>query len=259
VINTLISPFQAVILGIVQGITEWLPISSSGHLVILQESLGVEVPIFFDIALHVATLIVVLVFFRKEVLDILSALTRLDFKSPGGKLAVLIAAGSLPTALIGVTFKDTFKLFFHNLQYIGFALLATGILLYFSERHEAQKDLKLLHALVIGIAQGIAIIPGISRSGTTISTALLLGIEKEKAARFSFLLSIPAILGATAYDATSADFTRINLLSLSAGMITSSIVGYISLKTLLKIVVTQRFHYFAYYCLTLGAILILLK
>jgi undecaprenyl-diphosphatase len=208
--------------------------------------------------LHVATLVVVLVFFRSEVLSIASALLRFDFKSTGGRLALLIAVGSVPTGIIGFTFKDTFELFFHNLQYVGFALFATGVLLFFSERFEAERELTVRHALVIGLAQGIAIIPGVSRSGTTISTALLLGVEKERAARFSFLLSVPAIIGATVFEAGEVNLSEINVLSFAVGMLFSAMVGYLSLKVLLKLVVSQRFHYFAYYCLTVGAVLIFL-
>ncbi|MDQ6973584.1 MAG: undecaprenyl-diphosphate phosphatase [Mariprofundaceae bacterium] len=141
----MLSLIQAIILGVVQGVTEWLPISSSGHLVMVQELLGWEVPIFFDIALHAATLLVVLVFFRSEVLSIASALRRFDFRSTGGRLALLIAVGSVPTAIIGFTFRDTFELFFHNLQYVGFALFATGVLLFFSERFEGERELTVPH------------------------------------------------------------------------------------------------------------------
>lgn len=254
----MVSLTQAIVLGIVQGITEWLPISSSGHLVMVQEFLGWRAPIFFDIMLHVATLAVVLVYFREEVMSILSSLARFDFSSEGGRLALLILLGSIPTGLIGVVFRDTFELFFHNLRYVGFALFGTGVLLFFSERFESDKDLSPSHALLIGLAQGVAIIPGVSRSGATISTALLLGVEKKKAASFSFLLSVPAIIGASLLEAGEVVPGEVHVMGLVVGMLASAVVGYLSLSVLLRLVVSQRFHYFAYYCLMLGLVLIFL-
>lgn len=252
------------ILGVVQGITEWLPISSSGHLAIIQNSLGLrkeENPlIFLDIMLHVGTLCVVLVAFRKDIAKIVKAVVRLDFKTEEGKLALFILVGSVPTALISFALYPIFESFFENLLAVGVALLVTGFFLFASKRGKNNKELGYLDSFVIGVAQGIAFIPGISRSGVTIATGLLRGVEKEKVFRYSFLLYIPAVMG-TAIASTIMEFRNSSMQDIYVpailfGVITSMILGYISLKLLQRIVMKEKFHLFAYYCWILGAIIV---
>lgn len=250
---------ETIILAVVQGVTEWLPISSSGHLVIVQGWLfpEEELPLIFSVMLHVGTLCAVLLMFWRDIVKIFKALIKLDFRIEEGKLALYIAVGSVPTAFIGFLFHDIFKSFFHNLFAVSIALLITGSFIYVSERRKNGKELGWLDSLLIGIAQGIAIIPGISRSGATITTGLLRKVEKEKAFRYSFLLSIPAIIGATVTESMRVSVGDVDAAIMFLGVVTSMIVGYVSLKLLLKVVLKERFHLFAYYCWTVGSIVIL--
>ncbi len=215
-----------------------------------------ELPLIFDVMLHVGTLCAVVLMFWREIVEILKALVRLDFKTEEGKLALYIVVGSVPTAFIGLLFHDIFESFFYNLFAVGIALLITGSFLYVSERRKNGEELGLLDSLLIGVAQGISIIPGISRSGATITTGLLRKVEKEKAFRYSFLLSIPAITGATVTESMRVNVVNIDVAVMFLGVLTSMIVGYVSLKLLLKMVLKEKFHLFAYYCWTVGAIII---
>lgn len=246
-----------ILLAIVQGITEWLPVSSSGHLVIAQEWLGLELPLIFDVMLHVGTLGVIIVVFWKDIVKMIVAIVRLDFGTEEGKLALFIAVGSVPTALMGFFFHDIFESFFNNVLVVGIALLVTGFSLHVSERQKGEKKLSYLDSLLTGIAQGASIIPGISRSGLTIATGLLRKVEKETAFKYSFLLSMPAIIGATITESRELIIGDLNLLALFIGVVTSFSVGYVSLKVLKKIVMNEKFHLFAYYCWTVGAMVVL--
>tara|TARA_Y100000310_G_C20687341_1_gene819939 strand:- start:1467 stop:2216 length:750 start_codon:yes stop_codon:yes gene_type:complete len=246
--------FEIVILSIVQGITEWLPISSSGHLVIFQQFFNMEVPIYFDILLHFATLIVIFLVFYKDIIKILKALIKLDFKDEYGKLALYLIIGSIPIAIIGLVFKDFLLSLFTNTKVVGVGLLTTALFLISTKFFEGKKKLSTFPAIVIGIAQALAIIPGVSRSGSTISTSLLLGIRKELAVKFSFLLSVPAILGATILEYTPTTITKEAIL----GVLLTIIVGYISLKLTIKLVLNKKFHYFSIYCLVLGILLLII-
>jgi len=248
---------EILILAVVQGITEWLPISSSGHLVIVEELLGLEpLPLLFPVMLHVGTLLVVLLTFRRDITEILKALVRLDFKSEEGKLALYVAVGSVPTAIIGFLFHDIFESFFYSLLAVGLALLITGSFLYLSKSRRNGRELSWLDSLLIGVAQGVAIIPGISRSGVTITTGLLRKVDKEKVFRYSFLLSIPAIIGATVIESMNLTVSNVDVANLFLGAVVSMIVGYASLKLLFRIILRERFHLFAYYCWIVGMILI---
>jgi len=253
------SIIETLILGIIQGLTEWLPVSSSGQLAIAKEFLGWQPPIIFYVLLHLGTLFVVVAFFRKRVVKILKALIRRDLKSEEGNLAAFVVVGSIPTAVIGYVFQELFESFFDNLLVVGVALLATGFLLFVSERREGNRALNYLDSLLVGIAQGIAIIPGISRSGSTIATALLKKVDRETAFEFSFLLSIPAVLGATI-----AKVGDLNLLigggdtvAVVVSVVASMIVGYFSLKVLLRLVMKKKFHWFAFYCWAAGALVLI--
>jgi len=163
------SLIETLIQAIIQGITEWLPISSSGHLVIVQQYLLHEQPpLIFDIALHIGTLFVIVAVFWKEIIGVLRALIRLNFETEEGKLALFIVVGSIPTAFIGYVFRDILESLFHSVLIVGVALVVNGSFLFISERRADGRELTYLDSLLIGIAQGVAIIPGISRSGATI-------------------------------------------------------------------------------------------
>jgi undecaprenyl-diphosphatase len=255
---------KAIILGIIQGLTEWLPISSTGHLKLAEHFLDLKAPILFDVILHIGTLIVILFFFRKDIKNILLALVRLDFKTENGKLIPLIIVGTIPTALIGIIFGDYIETTFESIQPIAIAFLICGTMLYSSKAGKEKTDsISYLTALIIGTAQGIAIIPGISRSGTTIAVALLLGVKREKALKFSFLLSIPAILGAlglTVYKQFDELATAgLGWIEILVGIALAMLVGYLALELLWKVLAKKKFHFFAFYCWLLGAALVVLS
>jgi undecaprenyl-diphosphatase len=252
----LVTLIEAFILAVVQGLTEWLPVSSSGHLVIFQHFLGLNPPLIFDLMLHIGTLTVVLVVFRQDIIDILKALTRRDTRSDDGRLAIYIVVGSIPITIVGVTLRNTIEKLFSNLLAVGIALLVTAAILFVSEKRTGNKKIKTADSLIVGLAQAAALIPGISRSGTTISTGLLRKIDKQTAFKFSFLLSAPTIVGATVFELKDLTITNIDAACIFLGTIVSMVVGYISLKILQKIVMSQKFHLFANYCAVVGAAII---
>ncbi|MBT4446713.1 undecaprenyl-diphosphate phosphatase [archaeon] len=248
--------WQSLILGIVQGITEWLPISSSGHLVIFQQMFGLSVPLSFDILLHFSTLLVLLTVYYKDLVAICKSWIFLETKSTEFKLGLMLIIGSIPTALIGLYFKDSFVLLYGSLLAVGIAELFTAGVLFLSSKAKENQKLSAPSAILIGIAQGIAIIPGVSRSGTTISAGLLLGLKREAAAKYSFLLALPAIAGATILEGPAIFSGGIGFVTVMIGMITSYIVGLLTLKWLLKLIQRKSFYMFGWYCLGLGLILV---
>ena len=252
----MVTLLEAVILAVIQGLTEWLPVSSSGHLVIAKTFLDLNPPLIFDVMLHFGTLIVVLAVFRNDILKIFKALVKRNFNSQEGKFALHIIVGSIPIAIIGVTFYSFIKSLFSNLLAAGVALLVTGCVLFISEKRLGTKKMNTLDSLLVGLAQAIAIIPGISRSGLTISTGLLRKIDKATAFRFSFLLSVPAIIGATIIEVKDLVVGNVDVLPVAVGVIVSMLVGYASLKLLQKIVMTEKFHLFAYYCWAVGVTIV---
>lgn len=263
---------QSFILGLVQGLTEFLPISSSGHLVILQHLMGFKKPmLFFDIMLHLGTLGAVIAVFwqdlkkigQEEILPLLKGFCN----NPGllsalsrARMTLLIMLATIPTGLIGYLFKEPLESLFASTYAVGFALCFTGTLLWFT-KYCKKKDatLKTYQALLIGLAQGIAITPGISRSGTTIATGLFLGLSGELAARFSFLLSIPAILGAVSLELSSSTIsTHTPFLPTLLGTLTAALMGYLALRYLLKVISHGKLYHFSYYCWLLGALALVL-
>jgi undecaprenyl-diphosphatase len=255
---------QTIILGLIQGLTEWLPISSTGHLRLTEHFLDLKVPILFDVLLHAGTLIVTLLFFHKDIKNILVALGKRDFKTENGKLIPLIIVGTIPTALIGLIFGNAIEALFSNLLPIAGAFVICGVVLYSSKiGNEKKESIGYLEALVIGTAQGIAIIPGISRSGLTIAVALLLGTKREKAFKFSFLLSVPAIIGAlglTLYEQHAAlVLAGVGWTEILVGVVVSMVVGYFALNLLRKIIAHKKFYFFAFYCWLLSIVLIALS
>jgi len=253
----MVTLIEVFILAVVQGLTEWLPVSSSGHLVITQKILGLNLPLIYSVMLHVGTLIVVLTVFRKDIIDIIKALTKRDFETEEGKLALFIAVGSIPIAIVGFVFYDFFKSLFSNLPAVGLALLITGCILFVSEKRIGNRKLGTLDSLLIGLAQAFTIIPGISRSGITVATGLLRKIDKTTAFKYSFLLSVPAIIGATLVESKELVLGNVDIIPLLLGATISMIVGYASLRLLQKIVMKEKIHLFAYYCWTVGVAIII--
>jgi undecaprenyl-diphosphatase len=251
----MVSVIQAVFLGVLQGLTEWLPVSSSGHLVIAQQFFSIEVPIFFDIMLHVGTATVVVWFMRREVLAMFKALLKFDFKSKYGRWLTFLIAGSVVTGLIGYFGHDIFASMFTQVRYVAYALLVTGLFLLVIEKFERQKPLEIKHSVLMGLAQGLAIVPGISRSGATVGSALLAGVNREEAAKFSFLLSVPAILGAAVFEFSSGVAISITT-PLLIGTLVAMVVGYLSLKLFLSIVLNKKLWLFGIYCLIVSGLLL---
>jgi len=268
---------EAIILGIIQGLTEFLPVSSSGHLVIFQRLFGLkEAELFFDVCLHLGTLLAVMAVFRKEIKNMIAALMRLvsaagsaktirqKIESDGDlKMALLIVIGSMPTAVLGLSFRSIADRLFASTFIVGLMLMLTGLLLWLTRRSTSRNTpsgpdrFTPANACIIGIVQGLAIIPGISRSGSTISAGLLLGIQRETAARYSFLLSIPAIIGAGLLSFKEG-FSRWDpaIGVAVAGAAASAVVGYGALITLLHVVKKGRLYFFAPYCWLVGILAI---
>lgn len=257
--------FYAIILGLVQGLTEFLPVSSSGHLAITQHFLpGFEQPgLLFDVLLHAATMAAVLIYFRREVGQLLTAYLRKDEQAQTDRhILKLLLLGSIPTAIIGLSGKDFFESLFENLPVIGAMLLVTALLLFLAARIRGsgrkEPQLGIADALLVGIAQGAAIIPGISRSGSTIACLLLRGVDGETAARFSFLLALPAVSGATLLSLR--DLQQVSTADLPAYAIGSLIAffsGLLAIRFLLAVVRKRRLHGFAIYCLLIGSVIML--
>jgi undecaprenyl-diphosphatase len=255
---------QTIILGVIQGITEWLPISSTGHLRVIEHLLGLQLPIAFDGLLHIGTIVVTIVFFKKYIKEILTALWRREFKTENGKIIPLIIVATVPTVVIGLLLGDMIAATFSELLPIAGAFAVCGIVLYASKLgRETSNSPSYIEALAIGTAQGIAIIPGLSRSGLTISAALLLGLKREKAFPFSFVLSIPAILGAVGLTLYSEGgdlvASGVEFAEILVGVAVSMAVGYFVLKLLRRILVVKKFHFFALYCWLFAMILVALS
>jgi undecaprenyl-diphosphatase len=256
---------DAIILGIIQGVAEWLPISSTGHLRLADHFLGLNLPILYAVSLHIGTLIVIFAFFRKDIRKILSALLHRDFRSEDGKMVPLIIVASVPTGLIGagLVFSNVIETVFNQVTPIALALIVCGFLLYASKLARENTDvLNYKTALVFGIAQGIATVPGISRSGTTIAVALLLGLKREKAFRFSFIMSLPAIIGAlglTVYQEHEALLqSGFGVTEIAVGVMVAMIVGYAALYAVHKVIENTQFYLFAFYCWVFGAAMLIL-
>jgi undecaprenyl-diphosphatase len=258
---------QSVALGALQGATEFLPVSSSGHLAIAQYYLaGFSQPgVLFDVLLHLGTMIAVLIYFRRDVAAlIISPWNRTPEGKKDLRLLWLLVLGSIPTGIIGLAGKDLATDLFHNMTVVGACLLATGVFLFMSERirtkTSGRTDLSIGDALITGILQGIAILPGISRSGSTIAGLLLRGVDGETAARFSFLLAIPAVFGATLLSLKDLQAVPAGDLPLyAAGAVCAMLVGLFSIHFLLAIIRRRRLFLFALYCWVVGAIILTLS
>ena len=270
------SLLEGVLLGIVQGLTELLPVSSSAHLVFAQSLIeGFRQPgVLFDVALHVGTTVAVALFFRREIGEILVALLpegyrrslsgRLDTALNDGwvgtrrRLLLYLVVATAITGAIGFSFKDIIHELFESVELAAARLLVTGILLFLSDRVKnpvrTEAQMNLLDGIVIGVIQGIAVLPGISRSGSTITFGLFRGLEGETAARFSFLLSIPAIAGAAILEARHAEAVPPGEMTVyAAGALAAALVAYLTLKFLFFVVRKRNLRFFAYYCWIVGA------
>ncbi len=255
---------QALLLGLVQGVTEFLPVSSDGHLAIAQHFLpGFQQPgILFDVLLHVGTLFAILLYFRREVALLLASPFRRDEEGLRyRRLLGLIVAGSIPTAVIGLAFKNTVEALYDDMTVVAAMLLLNGTLLFLAARfrHGSRKEekLTLADALLTGAAQGAAILPGLSRSGSTIAALLMKGVEGETAVRFSFLLGLPAIAGAALLSLRDVDrLPSAEIPLYLAGIAVAFCVGLCCIHLLLKLVRRRRLSGFAVYCWLAGGLLL---
>jgi undecaprenyl-diphosphatase len=255
---------QTIILGFIQGTTEWLPISSTGHLRIAEHFFGLTVPALFDVMLHFGTLIVTLIYFRKDIKNVLGALVKTDFKSENGRLIPLITVGTVPTVVIGFFLGNFLDIYFSSVLALGAGFVFGGFVLYLSKfGKEGKPDITYLDALIIGTAQGIAIVPSISRSGFTIATALLLGVQRKRAFKFSFLLSIPSIIGAlglTLYEQhAELALAGVGWTEIVVGIAVSIAVSFLALKFLWQTLASRKFYLFAFYCFIIGTLLVVLS
>ncbi|MBF0118323.1 MAG: undecaprenyl-diphosphate phosphatase [Desulfobacterales bacterium] len=250
---------EAIALGAIQGLTEFLPVSSSAHLVIFQHLFGLKEPqLLFDISVHVGTLIAVCIVLWREIWDMILSIislfnNKLEKKEEDLKLVLFIILATIPTGVLGLMFHKAADELFSSIPLVGVALIFTSIFLFGTKflKKDGEQIFAIKEALLIGLVQGMAVIPGISRSGATITAALFLGISREKAAKFSFLLSIPAILGAEIIGLKDASCASIDITIL-LGVISAAVVGYIAIQILLRIVKDGRLYYFAPYCAVVG-------
>ncbi|MGQ9618384.1 MAG: undecaprenyl-diphosphate phosphatase [Candidatus Aminicenantia bacterium] len=249
--------FQVIILGVIQGLTEFFPISSSAHLVILQHFFSIKKDVLLlDSILHAGTLTsIFLVFYRDIILiikDFPLLLRRERKESEGLRMLYFIITGTIPTAFIGFFFRNDIERFFNSPKLVGFFLLLTSFILFLTKFTKERNREKAIHSFLIGIFQGLALLPGISRSGATISSALALGWKRELAFKFSFLLSIPAVLGANILEISQHLREGFNFKILLAGFLASFIAGLISLKILSPITKKGKIFLFSIYCLLAG-------
>lgn len=250
---------QGFILGLIQGLTEFLPVSSSGHLVLFQKFFGLTEGTFtFDIAVHLATLVGVVIVLKKEVMEVL--------RKPFGKLSMLVIAGTIPTIIIAAAFGAVFKKLFESGATLGLEFMFTGLVLWFAEsirsKNKVLEHTTFTDAAVMGVAQGLAILPAVSRSGLTLAGALMRGLNREFALKLSFLMSIPAILLGAAKDgydlikAGSAAAVNIEVFPLIVGVIVAGISGYFAVKFMLRIFSRTSLKMFSYYVFFLGLLIL---
>ena len=251
---------QAVISGLVQGVTEFFPVSSSGHLVLLHNIFGFKRPMLaFDLFLHLGTILSVVIFFRRDISQMLRK---------GTRLLKFIVIASIPTFIIGLIFKDVAENFFSMPSVVGFSLIMTGIFLLFASIRaihwkiiRRQRPLGVKNSIAIGIAQGISVLPGISRSGATIGTALITGLDETEALKFSFLLSIPAVLGANILKVRHiyGNLVSGDTAAFLVGAIVAAVTGFLVIKALFGILRKNLFFLFGIYCILIGAAAVILS
>ncbi len=268
-----------ILLGIVQGLTEFFPVSSSGHLVLIQVLIPsfVQPGVLFDAVLHLGTVFSVLYFLRREIAALLlSLLPSSDgnssagegevevFRKAGRRIILLLLIGTAITAAVGLTFKDRIHDLFRSVEVTAVALLVTGTLLLLADRvkspRRTERDLSFGDAVVIGIAQSVALVPGISRSGSTIAFGIFRKLSRDTAARFSFLLSVPAVLGAVILEARYATAVpAADWPVYAAGFLAAAVSGFVALKVLFSVLNRRGLSFFAYYCWAIGALTLILR
>ena len=263
--------FQAIIIGLVQGLTEFLPVSSSAHLIFAQQALGVsDVGLAFDVLMHVGTLVAVIVYFFNDIVNMIKGflLSLVDLKDgnfmgeikkdPYKKLAWLTILATIPVGVVGVLFNDIIESMFKGLTIPAFLLLVTGCLLYASQRMNSGRidvrNMTIKEALIMGCGQALAVLPGLSRSGTTIAAGLFAGLDKEFAAKFSYILSIPAILGAFILELKDLGevSSAVGVWPVMAGCVSAFVSGYLALMLLMKLIKKGHLEWFAVYLIPLG-------
>ncbi|EPR73226.1 Undecaprenyl-diphosphatase [Winogradskyella psychrotolerans RS-3] len=255
---------DAIILGIIQGLTEFLPVSSSGHLEIGKAILGDNsVPkesLLFTVVLHFATALSTMVIFRKDILQIIKGVLKFEWNEDLQFISK-IALSMLPAVIVGVFFEEELEQLFNgNILLVGCMLIVTAILLFLADKaKDTQKKVTFSNAFIIGVSQAIAMLPGISRSGATISTSVLLGNDKTKAARFSFLMVVPLIFGKIAKDLLGGELTydSSNITALSVGFIAAFVAGLFACTWMIALVKKSKLSYFAIYCVVVGVIAII--
>ncbi|MCR5650586.1 MAG: undecaprenyl-diphosphate phosphatase [Lachnospiraceae bacterium] len=274
------SVLQAIFLGVIQGLTEFLPVSSSGHLVIFQKLFHIETDfgVLFDVLLHVGTLVSVFLIFRKDIMllikEFIGMITDLFYKirdpyvvvinSAYRKFVLLIIVSTIPTGILGFVARDFVSYASGSLLITGICLIITSAALFYADMQpEGRKSVKsstYLNAFEIGIAQGIATMPGLSRSGLTITTCLACGFKREFAFKYSFIMSIPAIIGAVILelkDITKSDITGGAVLNCLAGMVAAGVVGFVALKLMIAIVKNKKYIFFSIYCFVAGLVAVI--
>ncbi|RNC79423.1 MAG: undecaprenyl-diphosphatase UppP [Balneola sp.] len=257
---------QSFLMGLIQGLTEFLPISSSGHLALGRFFLGAdtEVGITFEVVVHFGTLCSILIYYKKELFDLSKAgigflgAPSAKKDDPQVKILLFILISMIPAFIVGFTLKDYIEDIFMNPLLVCVMLLVTGVILFLTKyAKDPEGEITMRKSILIGIAQAFAMLPGISRSGSTISTALYLGVKREEAANFSFLMVIPVIAGAMILqlrEVAEVGISDAQIMSLVVGFLTAFISGYFALKYLIIILKKKGFHYFAYYCWVVGGV-----
>lgn len=258
---------KTALLAVLQGLTEFLPVSSSGHLVILERLLSMKRSgLALEVALHLGTVLAVIVVYWSEirgiVADSVGALrSKTALENPSVRFVFVIIVASIPTGIIGLLAKDVVDRMFSTVLPVGMGLIVTAVALrltrFASDGEARTGEIGLLRAVVVGIAQGIAVMPGISRSGATLACGLLVGIERESAAKFSFLLSVPAVLGASVLELRHVGREGMDWIAIGVGVVVAFAVGYLALRLLLRFVKGGRLYVFSYYCYPLGLLTIL--
>ncbi len=272
--------WQSTILGVVQGVTEFLPISSSGHLVLSQKLLGIQIDLPFIILVHLGTLLAVIIYFFKDIIGLISGFfsgirkifvdgehpRTVYYSNTPFKISCFIVLGSIFTAIVALVFKDFFESLFSSIFSVGTFLILTGVFIVLSEWMGKGKrfspQMNFVDAILIGLAQGLAVAPGLSRAGTTISASLALNLERKFAARFSFLMAIPAILGVGLVELkglVALGTNGIGPINILAGIAASFVSGYLAIKVFMNLISRMSIRIFAYYCFLVGAIVIALS
>ena len=254
---------EAILIGVIQGLTEFLPVSSSGHIELSKAILGTNIEgeenVLFTVILHAATALSTIIIFRKEITQIFKGLFMFTWNDEF-KFSLRIFISMFPATIVGVVFKDEIDDFFTGqIMLVGFMLLITGIVLFLADKAKnTTKDVSILEAVLIGIAQAIAILPGISRSGATIGTSVLLGVDRTKAAKFSFLMVVPLIFGKMTKLILDGEisFQSNDFVAYGVGFLSAFLVGLLACTWMIALVKKSQLKYFSFYCFIVGIIAI---